>query len=132
MARRWVRSLMKPTNTGSPSSGAANGNADGHRAAIGPQGQHLAAVAADQATTLALQVALNVGVVAGAIGLGHQDGYVLATTSSGRQPRMRSAAALKDCTRPCASIITMPSTAVSAMARRRDSALLHLQGNICR
>ena len=57
---------------------AANGNADGHRAAIGPQGQHLAAVAADQATTLALQVALNVGVVAGAIGLGHQDGHVLA------------------------------------------------------
>ena len=44
----------------------------------GRRASTLAAVAADQATTLALQVALNVGVVAGAVGLGHQDGHVLA------------------------------------------------------
>ena len=66
---------------------ASNRNANGHGIAVGAQGQHLAAVGADHATALALQVALQVGVMARAIRLGHEHGHVLAHHLIGAPPQ---------------------------------------------
>ena len=55
----------------------AHRQADGHRAAVTPQGVHLAAAGADKTHPLAVQITLQVPIVAGPVGLGHEHGHVL-------------------------------------------------------